>query len=107
MGCAWAGAGDCAGMGLLLGLRGTCEYLPESSHSSGERGRSQGRAENQGEEPAQAACSGERRMNGPDQDEEPFLSYRSYERERRSRGEAQRGGRETPNGGGGWKREGK
>lgn len=97
MGCAWAGAGDCAGMGLLLGLRGTCEYLPESSHSSGERGRSQGRAENQGEEPAQAACSGERRMNGPDQDE----------REQRSRGEAQHGGRATPNGGGGWKREGK
>lgn len=50
---------------------------------------------------------GGRRMNGPDKEEEPFLSYRSYEREQRSREEAQHRGRQEPNGGGGWKREGK
>lgn len=54
----------------------------------GERGRSQGKAENPGEvtdthRASQAGGCG--RMNGPDREEEPLLSYRSQEREQRGR----------------------
>lgn len=52
------------------------------------RGRSQGKAGNPGEVSDTHRASqagGSRRMNGPDKEEEPFLSSRSQEREQRSK----------------------
>ena len=93
-GCCWG----------CVGLGNTCQ---SPATALGKEGGVKGGLRTRERSPRRLQWRGERRMNGPDQDEEPFLSYRSYEGEQRSREEAQHGGRETPNGGGGRKRGGK
>lgn len=68
-----------------------------SALSSEDRGRSWGKSENHRELSVTnrdgLARAGRRRMNGPEEKEASFLSYRPKERKQRSREEAQRGER--------------